>query len=284
MIDLVFQGWFQCRLATDPDPYDEPRGVSGYVHAYAGEPDLDRVLRLQAPPFVRSYGPGVGVKVVEVWCDGSKEDDHPLTGARVDLLDEPKFEGRNGVIADDGFEPIWPFALRIEQGAFALARRIVPADPEYPFDGLFAGGVEGALVEIREATGIGNLATVWTARVSRLRQDVETAAEPHRTAIQERLEFLETNLGAPGGGASRFFGARLRYSYELASAPVVKDPDGWLASVIDRASPWRVEFWMGGWDADVLCGFCRGLLSLPSANEAADERGAASLRVTDRRP
>ena len=38
-------GWFQCRLATDPDPYDEPRGVSGYVHAYLGEPTLaDAIL------------------------------------------------------------------------------------------------------------------------------------------------------------------------------------------------------------------------------------------------
>ena len=37
---LKFTGWFQCRLATDPDPTDEPRGVSGYVRAVAGEPDL----------------------------------------------------------------------------------------------------------------------------------------------------------------------------------------------------------------------------------------------------
>ena len=283
MIDLVFRGWFQCRLATDPDPYDEPRGVSGYVHAYAGEPDLDRVLRLQTPPFVRTYGPAAGVNVVEVWRDGQKEVDHPLEGALVDLLDEPKFEGRNGVIADDGFEPIWPFALRVEQGPFALARRVVPADPEYPFEGLLAGGVEGAPAEIREATGIGNLATVWTARVSRLQQDLETAVEPGRTAIRERLEFLEANLAAPSGGASRFFGARLRYSYPLASTPVIQDPDGWLAPSIDGASPWRVEFWMGGWDADVLCGFSRGQLRLPTANDAADE-DSGGRRTTDRRP
>ncbi|MBB3084108.1 hypothetical protein [Geodermatophilus sabuli] len=284
MIDLVFQGWFQCRLATDPDPYDEPRGVSGYVHAYAGEPDLDRVLRLQTPPFARAHGPAVGVNVVEVWRDGHEEDDHPLEGARVELLDEPKFEGRNGVIADDGFEPIWPFALRIEQGAFALARRIVPADPEHPFDGLFAGGVEEAPAEIRDATGIGDLAAVWTARVSRLREDVETAAEPHRTAIRERLEFLEGNLAAPGGGASRFFGARLRYSYELASTPVVQDPDGWFGTSIVAAGPWRVEFWLGGWDADVMCGFTRGQLRLPTADDAAERRSGAGVRVTDRRP
>ena len=284
MIDLVFRGWFQCRLATDPDPYDEPRGVSGYVHAYAGEPDLDRVLRMQAPPFVRAYGPPIGVRVHQVWRDGHEQDEHPLQGASVELVEEPKFEGRNGVIADDGFEPIWPFALRVTQGPFALARRVVPADPDHPFDGLFAGGVERAPAEIREATGIGDLAAVWADRVSRLQQDVETAAEPERTAMRERLEFLEASLAAPGGGASRFFGARLRYSYELASTPVVQDPEGWLPSSIDRASPWPVDFWMGGWDADVLCGFCWGQLRLPSTTDAAEDHSGTPLRVTDRRP
>jgi hypothetical protein len=282
MIDLVFQGWFQCRLATDPDPYDEPRGVSGYVRAYAGEPDLDRVLRLQDPPFVRSYGPAVGVTVTEVWRNGVKESDHPLEGAPVELLEDPKFEGRNGVIADDGLEPIWPFLLQVERAPFVLVRGIVAADPEYPFEGLFAGGVEGALAEIREATGIGNLATVWADRIRRLQQDVVTAVEPEHTAIQERLEFLERNLAAPGGGASRFFGARLRYNYELNSTPVVQDPDGWLASSSDAGGPWPAEFWLGGWDADVLCGFCRGQLRLPSADDNGNR--AAALRVTDRRP
>ncbi len=124
----------------------------------------------------------------------------------------------------------------------------------------------------------------WADRVSRLQQDAETAAEPERTALRERLEFLEANLAAPMGGASRFFGARLRYSYELASTPVVQDPDGWLPSAIDRVSPWPVDFWMGGWDADVLCGFCREQLRLPSTTDAAEERSGAPLRVTDRRP
>jgi hypothetical protein len=41
---------------------------------------------------------------------------------------------------------------------------------------------------------------------------------------------------------------------------------------------------MGGWDADVLCGFCWGQLRLPATTDAADERSGAPLRVTDRRP
>ena len=50
MIRINFGGWAQCRLATDPDPYDEPRGVSGYIRAFVGEPDLDRIIRLNDPP------------------------------------------------------------------------------------------------------------------------------------------------------------------------------------------------------------------------------------------
>ena len=44
---IKFEGWFQCRLATDPDPADEPRGVDGYIHAIPSERDLDRIIRLQ---------------------------------------------------------------------------------------------------------------------------------------------------------------------------------------------------------------------------------------------
>src|SRR3989441_8892461 len=44
---LSFEGYFQMRMATDPDPSDEPRGVSGYTFALAGEPDFDFLLHLQ---------------------------------------------------------------------------------------------------------------------------------------------------------------------------------------------------------------------------------------------
>ena len=66
MLRLSFEGWFQCRLATDPDPPDEVRGVSGWTFAVAGEPDLDRVIRLQpAGTITRSGGPTVGVTVTK---------------------------------------------------------------------------------------------------------------------------------------------------------------------------------------------------------------------------
>ena len=45
-LDLGFEGYFMCRLTTDPDPTDEKRGVSGYTLALATEDDLDNWIQL----------------------------------------------------------------------------------------------------------------------------------------------------------------------------------------------------------------------------------------------
>lgn len=284
MIELRFSGWCQCRLATDPDPYDEPRGVSGYVHAYVGEPDLDRRISFQAPAFTRPYGPAVGVAVDEVRVDGAPVSGHPLLGARVDLLDEPKFEGRNGVIADDGLEPVHPFVLELTKGPFSLVRGIAPRDPGYPYPELYAAGVDIAPEEIREATGVTDLVEVWTERLARLQQDLPGLEEPERTGTAERISFLERELAA-GGGTARFFGARMRFAYELGSPPALHDPEHWLAGEPADATtgPWPVHFWFGGWDADALCAFARGTVMV---NAPAPARTAAgrTARATDRRP
>ncbi|HEY7081413.1 MAG TPA: hypothetical protein VH500_17090 [Nitrososphaeraceae archaeon] len=116
---IKFAGWFQCRLATDPDPTDEPRGVDGYTHAVAGEPDLDRIIRLQPSSGVvqRSYCPRIGVKVISVYVDQHRIDDHPLIGAFVDFLDEPKFEGRNTILTEPDTEAIFPVHIQLKEDA-----------------------------------------------------------------------------------------------------------------------------------------------------------------------
>src|ERR1700761_356792 len=93
---LSFEGWCMIRLATDPDPSDEPRGISGYTFAFAGEPDLDRILNLQprAGRRYRSHGPQPGVRVRRAErSDGRAV--AALEGAAVDLLGDPIIENRN---------------------------------------------------------------------------------------------------------------------------------------------------------------------------------------------
>lgn len=46
-LTINFEGYWQCRQATDPDPSDDPRGVSGYTYAVGAESDLDLIIRLQ---------------------------------------------------------------------------------------------------------------------------------------------------------------------------------------------------------------------------------------------
>src|SRR4051812_18777626 len=100
MLTLDFEGWFQCRLATDPDLYDHPRGLEGSTYAVGSEPNLDRIIRPQAPVAPRSYGPTVGITVRAVTVDGDPVSGHPMIKAAIDLLDGSKFEGRNGDLAD----------------------------------------------------------------------------------------------------------------------------------------------------------------------------------------
>src|SRR5947209_12212357 len=114
---ISFGGWCLIRLATDPDPTDEPRGVSGYTFAFGNEPDLDRIIYLQPPAysFKRSHGPEIGVRVLEAHriTPNRKIAIGALRDARVELLDRPKLENRNWALTLPGFEPIVPFHLHI---------------------------------------------------------------------------------------------------------------------------------------------------------------------------
>lgn len=288
MIELGFKGWFQCRLATDPDPYDERRGVSGYVHAYVDEPDLDRVVSFQRPGFVRSHAPPLGVRVHRVSVDGTTSKDHPLEGAELDLLEHPTFEGRNGVVADDGLEPINPFVLQVSAPPLRLVRATVPADPAYPYREFLAGGVDMTRSpEIAQATGIADLRSVWQQRLAALQQEaLQAPPEPRASGLEERISFLKSNLES-GGGTSRFFGALMSYDYVLTSDATVEDSAGSFG--LDEAAvtePWRASFWLGGWDADVLCGYAAGTLRIGGLTQVATAmppRGQVG-RAADRRP
>lgn len=120
---LRFGGFIECRLATDPDPADEGRGVSGWTFALPGEPDLDRVLRLQPKSAVqRLLCPEIGVAVLSVEMDGTSQDSHPLLNAPVDFLGDPVFEGRSGLASEDTEEPILPFHIQIGHGHLILRR------------------------------------------------------------------------------------------------------------------------------------------------------------------
>lgn len=161
LLTLRFAGWFQCRQATDPDPTDDPYGTSGYTMALAGEPPLDRQVRLQWAPGKTHLRPSDldrerverirrGVTLVGVDYDGVPDAQRTrlLAGAKVrllgatdDLNDGPVLVSRNNSVGSDDTMAflVEPFRLDVRapsrpDGTPALAvfaqDDLVPGHPE----------------------------------------------------------------------------------------------------------------------------------------------------------
>lgn len=277
MLILHFEGWFQCRLATNPDPTDEARGVSGYTFALPGEDDLDRVIRLHDPRAPRSHGPAVGVHVTGVERAGVSEPSHPLREAPVFWLGDPKFESRNRLLSDDrsGTGPIHPFHVRVAAADVVIDREdlVYPPDPTRPLHELHAAflnrraparldGFETDADRVRAATGIASPAEYRRVRMLRLEAErVSTTHATARAALEKRIEQLA--IDDHGDVRLMMMHAVQTWRFDLNGPAVVVDPQGLLGWMPDASSDWPVEFWMGAWDADALVGFVSGSLAVP---------------------
>jgi hypothetical protein len=285
MLALRFEGWFQCRLATNPDPSDEPRGISGSTFAVAGEPDLDGIIRLQRPVAPRSHAPAVGVRVVEVRVDGSRDDGHRLLGAQVDLPGGPRFEERNGIIAKPGEAAIDPFAIEITVDGIVIRRedlwdqrqpalrahQIPPAllrrrQPTHAGSGTF----ELASAEVADATGVADFPQHLRRRRELLEADLSVTEDPTtRTALEKRI----SALGRSGWLLEFRLGFRLEYAFELNGRVEAEDPGAELGGRVLTSRywlpRWPIRFWMGGFDSDGLCAFMRGTLEIPFARQGS---------------
>jgi hypothetical protein len=257
MLEIDFAGWFECRLATDPDAFDDPRGQLGWTFAMPGEPDLDRVIRFQSPSAPRSRCPAVGVRVTAVRVNGTPSGSSPLVDAPAELLDGAVFEGRNGQIATSAQEPIVPFALRVQAAGVTLLGR----DPMDLADANEVArrqpiGFVGNSPEVAQATGITNAAAYRQQRSSLLQQDLASETDPvRRDALQKRID--ELGLGSIRVTSLRF---QLSYEFELRGPNEWDDPAGVLGPAPQAGASWLARFWMGAWDADALCGYVQGTL------------------------
>lgn len=255
-IELDFAGWYQCRLATDPDDFNEPRGHSGWTFAFGNEPDLDRIIRFHDPVALRSHGPSVGVWIRAVRMDGVVQPGHPLLAARVELLDGAVYEGRNGEIATSAQEPLVPFHL-VMSGGGVILDGFDPVDLSDPGEVVRRQPVNFASnsTEVRAATGIGDPVLFRQQRAQAVASDLAAETDPaRRLALQARLDEL-----ARGGIRRTSLGFQLDYDFALRGPNRLDDPHGVLGFT-PVPKNWQVAFWMGGWDADALCGYTKGKL------------------------
>lgn len=290
---IEFGGWCMIRQPTDPDPYDEPRGVSGYTFAFGDEPDLNRVIYLHPNPAspLRSHGPEIGVSVVRaVRFDGDgMHTIDGLSGARFDLLDDPILENRNWALTLPGYEPITPFNIEITSADGALRiRRDVPLDPDHPNlpawqlekDVLTVKGARGLAFEpetVGRATGLWDFLQLAIDRRDLLQKDLDEARTaagdgPEVEALVGRIRELDIGIENP---KDRRIGVRQiieRFGFPLTgAAATIEDPHGVLGGKLadTKDAQWRIDFWMGGWDADALSCYMEGALNIPYATPPA---------------
>jgi hypothetical protein len=261
LLSIHFKGWFECRLATDSDPSDETRGITGFTRAVAGEPDLDRVIRFQpqAGRPSRNPGPPVGVKVVDATIDGTTQIP-ALIDASVDLLSEPKYEGRNGLAFDDALEPVLPFHIHIAGQGVTLERE---------YRDVVTGNwkVSGPIKSNAKAmwlmeAALGHQKT--DQYLAERRRGLGVAIKQAKTDIEKTaLRARRVNLKRTQRIVEFFLPFGMHYRLELAGPWArISDTGNVLPCRIDTA-PWICSFWMGAWDADALCGYVDGTLTAP---------------------
>jgi len=305
MLRLLLEGYYQMRMATDPDPPDDPRGLSGYTFALPGEPDFDHKLHFQPDErgaHQRLYGlpgapgPQIGVKVVDAMENGAQRPD--IRGCRVLFVDAEIVE-RNGVIVRNDMFVIDPLRVRIEGegNRKALLDRvdILSGDPQKPNLPIteatsaqiqrrqLQGGFMDMACKVALATGLPSpdAASLLANRRERqrnliaLRNTIDPTQQPGEysglTTRITQLDILKEwwDLSAP---SARPLDRRARQLALLA--------DGWNIDVngpvlsnelgADETKLWNLSFWMGGWDGDALCGFIQGELNVPLRERQAN--------------
>jgi hypothetical protein len=291
MLYISFRGWWQLRMALDPDPNDERRGISGPTVVVPGEPDFDGVIRLHDPVCPRyPHEDDVGVTVYEVAIDDPQAPkgvrslpDSPLVGATVSFLDNATFGERGFVIlyqkmpvepfhleiagddvvlrVDDLWDPTRPDLTYAEVASYdpeLLERRSIAVQPQSPL--------------VADVTGIVDYAEYRRERRADLAKLLKKTSDPQqRAALELRIRMLEKddlvkdNQGLVGLTipAQQFLGLCGFYSFPIQGTPRVEDKKQKLGGLIGTSQPWSINFWMGGYDVDSLIGYMMGTLTVP---------------------
>lgn len=259
MIQIEFFGRFECRLATGQDLFDEPRGELGWTFALPGEADLDRIIRFQDAVAPRSHADLIGVTVQSVIWDGNPTPTHPLVGTDVELLDGPVFEGRNGEIAGDAREPIVPFTIRFAADDAEIIGRD-PIDLTVPAEIVRrAPRFRTNSPDVIAATGVQDRAAFRAERRARLLEDLAVATSADElAALEKRISQLEFT----GDIRESSLHFECKYRFALRGLNSWTDPQNLLGPTPATGAPWQAEFWMGGWDADALCGWVKGHVAI----------------------
>ena len=292
MLILAYEGWFQCRLATDPDPTNEKWGITGATFSGPGEAPLDRVIRFQDPVDLRfpfesaDFGVNVtGVYVSTTNVGGQEvpveQPNHPLVGAKVELLDDAKYHQRNYIVIEGLNSPIDPFHVRItsKDGDIVIDRDdiLVLTNPKATLEEMFLepsviarrsqnGPTVGKSPELVEATGIGDYIGYWKKRHEALEDRLKIATDKTEVAaLKKRILYMDEMKHDSGTrvDARQFIGLLSPYEVDINGDAKIDAAPEKLGGSIGVSQPWPMKFWMGAYDVDLMLGYTKGTLSLP---------------------
>ena len=338
-LSISFDGYFQCRLATDPDPSNEQRGISGFTYSVAGETLLDPSIWSQAKDIQNAYGMkdlafqdplrtnpqfdiknireaspdytvynsrGIGILVNKVEIDGEivSDLDQKLKGALCRFANRPAsngpykgpiFEGRNQITSDgdpDRFS-VNPFLFTIStpDDAKTILSRFDPLDFEFPDKQLYQvfpnEKVDRRLPYQRFALSDEGLAqigltsddlnTLFENRMNWLKGKIVEAEASEKPALAEayRSRLYAVNFFTQATGptvlANRLLSRiplRQLYQHSIrgnsSMIPVpMADQEFFGSYQIDTEKDWKILYYLGQYDGDLMAGWCSGTLEIP---------------------
>lgn len=298
LLELQYEGWFMCRIATDPDPTNEQLGVSGYTMALLDEPPLDQVIRLQPDAKTvlrdpaRQMGIEIGVTVRDVQYDGAPYQPglDVFLGAPVALVGEtPPFEGpifdsRNNITGSDDnmMFVVNPFELEIAGRGLKLRAVdfLNPVDPTQKIwqiedPNTYVRRLPSAFTAqsfyVMSILRVFDQFTYFNDRLRFLRgriAQLEAEKKPGRPDPERdaKIQALHTRIYQIEFWGDRVFNKmafQLTYDFRVNGPQTVEGKKNALKGRIDTTHPWPVTFWFGGWDGDLLIGYMKGTLGIP---------------------
>lgn len=298
---LSFKGWAQCRMATDPDPSNAPRGVSGYTFALPGEADLDQIIYFHDREGVirRTSCPEIGV-----WVTGgcsfvtrnavgpdqeayvSEKTDicagHPFHHAAVDLLNNPIFDSRNSTLIYNGYGLINPFNLQVQGDGVCISRKF-EVNPDQPGTDLESVSIDQLTpyamnIDVNDPPNM-NDSTPGSSSIL-----LESGILDQVAYRRRRLRALEAELitaeaaeppdrNAVAALKKRIAELRIddpvnRRTAQLGAKVLVPYNLNSQEAVVNGrqvamcGAPWGMELWMGGFDADAMSFFVLGTVNI----------------------
>ena len=268
---ISFDGIFQCRLPTDPDPSDHKRGNKGWTFAHTGEPDLDRIIRFNNPVSPRVCAASVGVRITSVELDGRSVSD-ALKEKLVDLGPKSLFAGERG---GPGREPIDNFEFHIRGVADYLAGKAARA-PE-------GQGVRTLTTTEQRDLKVFDWKDWKKRRLDCLERSRKATSGLSATALKERIDkikqLMTEDIGIRGQVLKYFVDYPIRINRGVKLDPQDSDVVRRLKSAGAYDFTGNLRFY--SFDADGLVGRVRGFiacnLNVPSISRGRTARDTEEI-------